>query len=411
MGDTMARSLIHDDTPKSTPTRDHPDAVERRLRQVGAWSMLYFLLQAELGLAWDRQWHDWVGRDRFWIPPHIMLYTGIGAAGMVALAVVLIDTLRYHRKAVGADDDSTIPVFRFFHGPLGFVLLGFGTLTDLIAAPFDNYWHELYGIDVTLWSPFHIMGTLGGILIGIGIIYVFASEAAHERLMEHRVRRFLGLNAPQWGALIFLAAFMEFALPALTAFNALSLGAFSIPSYPFILALVSACLISAIQITRKPGAAMLTALLLWLLSLGTQAFIPWALRSAVGMFGFTFRYGVTPTFNYTIALMPLLFLLCALLVDSAAYWQRRHGGGPDAPLRYAWILGICTALLAVFLPPALVWSLIHFTPSLPTPQSIVLVLEPALSDLLLALPLTAIIGAASAQLGIFLGDIWYWSKC
>jgi hypothetical protein len=255
------------------------------------------------------------------------------------------------------------------------------------------------------------MGTLGGILIGIGIIYVFASEAAHERLMEHRVRRFLGLNAPQWGALIFLAAFMEFALPALTAFNALSLGAFSIPSYPFILALVSACLISAIQITRKPGAAMLTALLLWLLSLGTQAFIPWALRSAVGMFGFTFRYGVTPTFNYTIALMPLLFLLCALLVDSAAYWQRRHGGGPDAPLRYAWILGICTALLAVFLPPALVWSLIHFTPSLPTPQSIVLVLEPALSDLLLALPLTAIIGAASAQLGIFLGDIWYWSKC
>lgn len=407
----MARSLIHDDTPKSTHTRDRPDAVERRLRQVGAWSMLYFLLQAELGLAWDRQWHDWVGRDRFWIPPHIMLYTGIGAAGLVALAVVLIDTLRYHRKAVGADDDSTIPVFRFFHGPLGFVLLGFGTLTDLIAAPFDNYWHELYGIDVTLWSPFHIMGTLGGILIGIGIIYVFASEAAHERLMEHRVRRFLGLNAPQWGALIFLAAFMEFALPALTAFNALSLGTFSIPSYPFILALVSTCLISAIQITRKPGAAMLTTLLLWLLSLGTQAFIPWALRFAVGMFGFTFRYGVTPTFNYTIALMPLLFLLCALLVDSVAYWQRRHGEGPDAPLRYAWILGICMALLAVFVPPVLVWSLVHLTPSIPTPQSIVLVLEPALSDLLLALPLTAIIGAASAQLGIFLGDIWYWSKC
>src|SRR5947209_553176 len=370
---TMTGSLIHDNTPKSThaPPMERPDAAERRLRQLGGWSMLYFLLQAELGLAWDRQWHDWVGRDRFWIPPHIMLYTGIGAAGLVALAVVLIDTMRYHRKAVGADDDSTIPVFRFFHGPLGFVLLGFGTLTDLIAAPFDNYWHELYGIDVTLWSPFHIMGTLGGILIGIGIIYVFASEAVHERLTEHRVRRFLGLNAPQWGTLIFLAAFMEFALPALTAFNALSLGALSIPSYPLLLALVSACLIGAMQITRKPGAATLTALLLWLLSLGTQAFIPWALRFSVGMFGFTFRYGVTPTFNYTIALMPLLFLLCALLVDAVAYWQSRHEEESDVSLRYGWLLGILMAVLAVFIPPVLVWSLVHLTPSIPTPQSTV----------------------------------------
>lgn len=408
----MARSLLHDTTPESTHAREsgRPDAAERRLRQVGGWSMLYFLLQAELGLAWDRQWHDWIGRDRFWIPPHIMLYTGVGAAGLLALAMVLIETLRYHRKAVGADDDSTISVFRFFHGPLGFVLLGFGTLTDLIAAPFDNYWHELYGIDVTLWSPFHIMGTLGGILIGMGIIYVFASEAVHERLAGHRVRRFLGLNAPQWGALIFLAAFMEFALPALTAFNALSLGAFSIPSYPLILALATVCLIGAIQITRKPGTATLTALVLWLLSLGTQAFIPWALQFTVGMFGFTFRYGIAPTFNYTIALMPLLFLLCALLIDSVAYWQRRYGEEPDAPLRYAWVLGIFMALLTVFVPPVLVWSLVHLTPSIPTPHYIVLVLEPALSELLLALPLTALIGTASALLGMALGDIWYWSK-
>lgn len=372
--------------------------------------MLYFLLQAELGLAWDRQWHDWVGRDRFWIPPHIMLYTGVAAAGLVALTVVLIDTMRYHRKAVGADDDSTVPVFRFFRGPLGFVLLGFGTLTDLIAAPFDNYWHELYGIDVTLWSPFHIMGTLGGILIGIGIIYVFASESVHERLAGHRVRRFLGLTAPQWGALIFLAAFMEFALPALTAFNALSLGAFSLPSYPLILALATVCLIGAIQIIRKPGAATLTALLLWLLSLGTQVFIPWALQFSVGRLGFTFRYGIAPTFNYPIALMPLLFLLCALLIDGVAYWQRRHGDEPDVSLRYAWILGIFMAVLAVFVPPVLVWSLVHLTPSIPTPRSIVLVLEPALTDLLLALPLTALIGATSALLGMALGDIWYWSK-
>ncbi|TMD60540.1 MAG: hypothetical protein E6I91_18630 [Chloroflexi bacterium] len=31
------------------------DITERRLRRVGAWFLLFLVLQAELGLAWDRQ--------------------------------------------------------------------------------------------------------------------------------------------------------------------------------------------------------------------------------------------------------------------------------------------------------------------------------------------------------------------
>ena len=52
------------------------DLGERRLRRVSAWFLLFLVLQAELGLAWDRYWHDTIGRDAFWIPPHIMMYTG-----------------------------------------------------------------------------------------------------------------------------------------------------------------------------------------------------------------------------------------------------------------------------------------------------------------------------------------------
>ncbi len=55
-----------------------PDLPERRLRRRGALLMLYFLFQAEFGLAWDRSWHDYLGRNQFLIPPHIMSYTGIG---------------------------------------------------------------------------------------------------------------------------------------------------------------------------------------------------------------------------------------------------------------------------------------------------------------------------------------------
>src|SRR5579859_2035041 len=113
----MAQSIIRGNT-QETPQVDaslHALNVERWLRQGSALFILYFLLQAELGLAWDRQWHDLVGRDQFWIPPHIMLYTGIGGAGILALTVVLVDTVRYWQRAPGVDDNSTVGVLRFFH--------------------------------------------------------------------------------------------------------------------------------------------------------------------------------------------------------------------------------------------------------------------------------------------------------
>src|SRR2546421_12244203 len=103
------------------------DLAERRLRRVSAWFLLFLVLQAELGLAWDRNWHDLIGRDQFWTLPHILLYAGIGGAGLVALIVITVDTLRYKLKKPGVDDTSTIRIFTF-HAPLGYALLRFGAL-------------------------------------------------------------------------------------------------------------------------------------------------------------------------------------------------------------------------------------------------------------------------------------------
>jgi len=391
------------------------DLAERRLRRVSAWLILYLLLQAELGLAWDRQWHDLVGRDQFWIPPHIMIYTGIGAAGLIALGMVLLDTFRYRRRAAGVDDSSTIGVLRFFHAPLGFVLLGFGTLIDLFAAPFDNYWHELYGIDVTLWSPFHIMGTIGGIVAGLGLIYAFASEAAFARAAERPTPHYLGLNGPEWGALLLLAALMELTLPPLTAFTPITLGSLSILTYPFPLAcLGGSCLVSAVQITRKPGAATLTAILLWMVALVTQTFVPWALRNTVAAFGLNFRYsGRQPAFNVTLALLPLLFLFFALLVDGVAYWQHRQSKVSDASLRGAWLLGALLVLPAVIVPAWIVQALMALAPIVPLPPippDVARVIELRWSDLPLTLLFTLAGGTIMASLGAALGDIWYLSR-
>src|SRR5947209_4441106 len=213
------------------------DQAERRLRRVGVWLLLYLALQTELGLAWDRNWHDLIGRDQFWTLPHIMMYIGIGGAGIIALVVIAVDTLRYQRKAPGVDDTSTIHILGIFHAPIGYVLLGFGALTDLAAAPLDNYWHTLYGIDVTLWSPFHVMGTLGGILEGIGILYIFGSEIVAERASSNSPRRFLGFSLLEWGMLSVLAAYMNLTIPALTAFIPVALGPIQLFTYALPLAL------------------------------------------------------------------------------------------------------------------------------------------------------------------------------
>ena len=411
----MARPVVYGGMEEPSHAKVQPDLSERRLRQVSAWLMLYLLLQAELGLAWDRQWHDLVGRDQFWIPPHIMLYTGIGAAGLIALCLVLIDTLRYRRRASGVDDTSTVGVLWFFHAPLGFVLLGFGTLIDLLAAPFDNYWHELYGIDVTLWSPFHIMGTIGGIVAGLGLIYAFASEAALEREAKHPTRLLLGLNGPEWGTLLLLSALIELTLPPLTAFTSITFGSLILLTYPFPLACIGGfCLVSAVQITRKPGAATLTAALLWIVALVTQTFVPWALSNTVAAFGLSFRFsGRQPTFNATLALLPLLFLVFALLVDGVAYWQRRRSRTKDDSLRGAWLLGALLALPAVIVPAWIVQALMVLAPIIPLPPippDVTRVIELRWPDLPLTLPFTLAGGAITAALGAALGDIWYLSQ-
>jgi hypothetical protein len=345
-----------------------------------------------------------------------MIYTGLGGAGFVALFVVLADSLRYFRKEPGVDHTSTVPVFGMFHAPLGFIILGYGTLVDLAAAPLDNYWHELYGIDVTLWAPFHITGTIGGLLAGLGILYIFASEAAIER--ERRSitssgHRFLTLSAPEWGALIFFAAFLELTFPPLTVFPLFTLGSWQVVTYPLPLACATGFgLIGSLQFTRRPGTATLVVLLLWIMALITQLFVPWALHVAASYFGLSFRPSAgEPAFNVTLAILPALFLIDAVIVDGVAFWQRRRNPGRDEPLRWSGLLGALMALPFVFLPSLLVIGLVHIH-GIPLPKDIIrtFLVEPTVRNILLTTPLALLMGGGGALCGLVLGDIWYWSK-
>ncbi len=404
----MAQSILSKQRLTSSVTQ--AAVAERRLRQGAAWLILYFLMQAELGLAWDREWHDLIGRDQFWIPPHIMLYTGVGFTGLIALLVILLDTVRYYKGKEGVDDTSTVRIFGFFHGPLGFAILGFGALNDLLAAPFDNYWHQLYGIDVTLWSPFHIMGTIGGVVMGLGSIYAFASEARIEQ--QKGIKPAFLLNGPEWGVLLLLSAFVGITQLSLTAFAPLTFGTWQFPIYALpLVAVAGFCLIGAVQATRKPGAATLTALFVWLLALVTQSFVPSALIFTVARLHLAFRFvDRTPSFNVVLALLPVLFLVCALFVDGIALrYYRKHGATKSISRPYLILIGGIVATLTTVIPVVLVQVLLLF-PAIKLHPDSIRILTVSWPEMLLALPLVFLVGIFTSTIGSVLGDIWHFNR-
>jgi hypothetical protein len=46
----------------------------RAVRRAALWTLLLSKLIAGWGVQWDIQWHVLIGRDSFWIPPHVMTY-------------------------------------------------------------------------------------------------------------------------------------------------------------------------------------------------------------------------------------------------------------------------------------------------------------------------------------------------
>ena len=380
---------------------------ERTLRRTCAWLLLCALLLGELGLAWDIRWHLWLGRNGFWIPPHLLIYSAVGVVGLLALAMVLIDTLRYHHSFPGVNHRSTVPILGVFHAPLGYIVTGFGPLIALIAAPLDNWWHQLFGIDAVLWSPFHLMGAAGGLLGMIGICSIYASEAAIERHYSHdhrTTRRLLRLTALEWGTLTIIASLMELSMLALTQFAPLAIGPLEVLTYPLPLALSGAfCLVSAACVVRKPFAATATAILLAIHTAVIEMFVPSATRLLVAQMGLRYRFGQVPTMNRMNLLLSLFFILIALVIDGFTHKQPLS----TATTRGLLLLGIAVAFLAITVPSGLALVLAQTTTLTP---DIITGLQAHLLDLLFLLPVVIAVATGGAIWGKQMGNFWHWHK-
>jgi hypothetical protein len=134
------------------------------------WSLFAAVVSVVVGGYWDISWHMSIGRDSFWTPAHIAIQLCGIIAGLSCGYLILSCTLG-HDPAVRA---ASVEVWRF-RGPLGAFIAAWGGATMLASAPFDNWWHNAYGLDVKIFSPPHVVLDGGVLAIQIGALVLVAS--------------------------------------------------------------------------------------------------------------------------------------------------------------------------------------------------------------------------------------------
>src|SRR5881394_4060339 len=125
-----------------------------------------------IGLLWDISHHSTIGRDTFWTPAHILIQLGGIVPALLFAWIALKTTLR------GTQEERNASVsFWGFRAPLGVWVTVWGALAMMTSAPFDDWWHNRYGLDVKIVSPPHAVLGLGMFAVGMGVLlFVFSSQ-------------------------------------------------------------------------------------------------------------------------------------------------------------------------------------------------------------------------------------------
>ncbi|RCR70086.1 hypothetical protein [Larkinella punicea] len=116
------------------------------------------------GLLWDIMWHMSIGRDGLFAPPHLLMYIGAVVAG--AFSGFKILQLTFAKR--NPERTSSVRFWGIFYGSLGAMYCVWGALTMLTSAPFDDWWHNTYGLDVQILTPPHTVLLIGMMTVQFG---------------------------------------------------------------------------------------------------------------------------------------------------------------------------------------------------------------------------------------------------
>ncbi len=135
------------------------------------WCAVLSVICAVVGSEWDISWHEAIGRDTFWTPAHILIYLSGVLAGISCGYLILSTTFQKDSPL----QDVSVSMWGF-RGPLGAFICAWGGAAMIVSAPFDNWWHNSYGLDVKILSPPHVLLALGMMAIRFGALVMVLAE-------------------------------------------------------------------------------------------------------------------------------------------------------------------------------------------------------------------------------------------
>lgn len=309
------------------------------------------LLTAVFGMYWDIALHIDKGRDAGPLanPAHYFILFGlfgIFSAGFLAMVLP-----RERPSGVA------IRLGRDWWAPLGGVLICACGAFSLIGFPLDDVWHRLFGQDVTLWGPTHLM-LIGGAamtLVGIAVLSVEglrANASAKTPLRELAHTRMARAVALTGGLMLGLSTFQaefDFGVPQ-----------FQLIFQPLLLMVAAGVGLVLARIYAGPGAA-----------LGAAGFFI-LLRGGLALL-------VGPVLGQTTPHFPL-YIAEAVVVEAVALFVSTR-----RPVRFGLVAGVGIGTVGL----AAEWAWSHLWMPLPWPES--------------AFPEAAVVGLAAAIAGATIG--------
>ena len=135
------------------------------------WCAVLAVTSVTIGGQWDISWHSSIGRDTFWTPAHMAIYL-CGVLSGIAFGYVILHTTFSKNSPLA---ESSVHIWGF-RAPLGAFIASWGGITMLTSAPFDNWWHDAYGLDVKIISPPHIVLFMGIYAVILGTMVLISGQ-------------------------------------------------------------------------------------------------------------------------------------------------------------------------------------------------------------------------------------------
>ena len=221
------------------------------------------LIVALLGFLWDVSLHAGRGRDAGPLanPAHYLILCGLFALFVAGMSAVV-----YPRDGV-KPGIASVRITRHWYAPVSGILIASCGLYALVGFPLDDVWHRIFGQDVTLWGPTHLM-LIGGAGLSTAGIIVLQREGEFGRNKA-------GTKMPEWLSKITLAIAFGALLLGLSVFQAefdFGIAQFRLVFAPMLIAAAAVLPLVAARLYVGRGAAI-GAAVFFLLIRGVVSFI------------------------------------------------------------------------------------------------------------------------------------------